>query len=71
TKQAGSNEPLIQLPTTFAAAGLTLLDLDPLTEPGALILPDTAPLGTKVGLRGSNSATSGWLDNFSAKALEG
>ena len=70
TKQAGSNEPLIQLPTTFGAGGLKLLDLDPLTEPGALILPDTAPMGTKVGLRGSNSGTTGLFDNFSAKALE-
>lgn len=70
TKQAGSNEPLIQLPTTFGAGGLKLLDLDPLAEPGALLLPDTAPLGTKVYLRGSSSATSGWIDNFSARALE-
>lgn len=70
TKQAGSNEPLIQLPTTFGTGSLKLLDLDPLTEPGALILPDTAPLGTKVGLRGSNSGTNPWIDNLLAKALE-
>lgn len=70
TKQAGSNEPLIQYPISFGTAGLKLIDLDYLVEPGALLLPDNAPMGTKVGLRGGNTATTGLFDNFSAKALE-
>lgn len=62
-------------PKNVDYTGLKLLDVDPLTKPGALILPAEAPVGTKVGLRTGTAtvaaaATNPWLDNFSAKALE-
>lgn len=75
TKQGNSAaEPIIRYPTIYNYAGLKVLDLDPLAEPGALILPIEAPMGTQVGLRAGHAsslpAVNPWIDSFSAKALE-
>lgn len=65
-----SAEPLIQYPKNTGATLLKVLDLDPMTEPGAILLPDGAPAGTRIGLKVGTTGTNPWIDNFSAKALE-
>ena len=65
-----TQEPEIRYPKNTGAALLKVLDLAPLAEPGSVVLPDTAPRGTKIGFKVGTSGTNPWLDNFSAKALE-
>lgn len=70
TGRASTVTPKVWYPINQGTAPLKLFDLDPLGEPGALLLPANAPRGTKVGLRATSSSVNPWIDNFSAKALE-
>ncbi|WP_299358772.1 fibronectin type III domain-containing protein [uncultured Paracoccus sp.] len=62
--------PMIMYPKNQTTMQVSILDQDPLTEPGAVLLPANAPKGHKVGLKSSGSTSSAWLDDFSAKAVK-
>lgn len=70
TRAGNTTEPVIQFTKANFSTLLPLIDLDPLAEPGAVILPENAPLGTHVGLKAGRSISDVWIDNLSAKALE-
>lgn len=67
----GNVEPKVRYPINYNNGLVSLVDLDPLAEPGSVLLPANAPRGTKIGLRSSNTGASSWIDNLTAKALPG
>lgn len=65
---ANQYEPVVSYPVGQTTMLTRIVDFDPLAEPGALLLPENAPMGTKVGLR-AESTRDPWIDNLTATAL--
>mgnify|MGYP006893239120 CR=1 FL=1 len=60
-------EPVVLYPKNLHLC--RLLTQDTMSEAGAILLPENAPMGTNVGLITSTRAAAPWIDNFHAEAL--
>lgn len=66
---SATSERLIRYPTNQPTAVIKLLDLDPLAEPGSLLLPANTPMGTNVGLLTGATTANPWIDGLAAKPV--